>query len=85
MYPTLKEGNIIAVDRVHRIPERGDIVLIRVPPAEFGAEYYVERVVGIGGENIRIDYNGNLVYINGKPLVEPYLNRTQGDPMLPPR
>jgi signal peptidase I len=52
-------------------PQRYDIIIFK-PPAELGIkEDFVKRVIGLPGETIAV-YNG-VVYINKKPLSEPYI------------
>ena len=52
-------------------PSRGDIIVFK-PPAEAGSkEDFVKRVIGLPGETIKV--HGGVVYINEKPLREPYI------------
>jgi signal peptidase I len=64
-----------------RDPERGDIVVFETPPAareRCGAGgTFVKRLIGLPGEVIS-ERNG-MVYIDGKPLKEPYLKPGQRD------
>jgi signal peptidase I len=54
-----------------KIPRRYDIIIFK-PPAELHVkEDFVKRVIGLPGETIRV-HNG-VVYINDKPLQEPYI------------
>jgi signal peptidase I len=75
MYPTLKVGDRVIVDKLsydlHSV-HRGDIVVFRRPPLE-DQEYadLIKRVIGLPGETIS-SKNGH-VYINGKQLNEPWL------------
>lgn len=48
--------------------ERGDIVVLNNPD---GTDQYIKRVIGLPGENVRME-NGQ-VYINGVLLHEPYI------------
>jgi signal peptidase I len=48
--------------------ERGEIVTFHSPVN--AREYLVKRVIGLPGDRLRID--GNQVWINGRPLKEPY-------------
>lgn len=47
---------------------RGDIIVFRFPLNP--SEYYVKRVIGMPGDHLRIV--DKQVWVNGKPLVEPY-------------
>jgi signal peptidase I len=77
MEPTLNIGDRILVDKLsyHLHPvHRGDIVVFAKPPNEQlepGINDLVKRVIGLPGESIS-GANGQ-VYINGKPLAEPWL------------
>ncbi len=75
MYPTLQVGDRIIVNKLsydlHGI-HRGDIVVFRRPPLE-DQDYadLVKRVIGLPGETI--SSRDCKIYINGKPLAEPWL------------
>jgi len=75
MLPTLQIGERIVVDKLsyhlHGV-HRGDIVVFRKPPLE-QADYsdLVKRVIGLPGETISAV--GGRVYIDGRPLAEPWL------------
>ncbi len=75
MLPTLQIGDRIVVDELsyhlHGV-QRGDIVVFRRPPLE--QEDYsdlVKRVIGLPGDTVS-SVDGR-VYIDGKPLDEPWL------------
>lgn len=71
MYPTLHDGDRLLLDRFsywHRVPQRGDLVVVRDP--EHG-EYAVKRIIALPGEQVQMQRN--IAYINGHRLVEPYL------------
>ncbi|MBW3623268.1 MAG: signal peptidase I [Armatimonadetes bacterium] len=76
MVPTLNIGDRIVVNRyLYRLrpPERGDIVVFKSPPAARKEEAdFVKRLVGMPGE--LVDIQAGDLYIDGKPLNEPYLN-----------
>ena len=84
MLPTLQVGDRIVVDKLsyhlHDI-QRGDVVVFRRPPLE-QADYsdLVKRVIGLPGDTIASV--GGRVYIDGKPLAEPWLPRPE--PMTSP-
>ena len=75
MLPTLQVGDRIVVDKLsyhlHGV-HRGDIVVFRRPPLEH-ADYsdLVKRVIGLPGDTVS-SVDGR-VYIDGKPLAEPWL------------
>ncbi|MGA3147352.1 MAG: signal peptidase I [Acidimicrobiales bacterium] len=75
MLPTLQIGDRIVVDKLSYHFEgvqRGDVVVFRRPPLE-RADYsdLVKRVIGLPGDTVS-SVDGR-VYIDGKPLSEPWL------------
>jgi signal peptidase I len=87
MVPTLQEGDRILVLKAffnwHDL-HQGDIVVFSRPPRDHcgGAEDgdLVKRVIALPGQTIYS--SGNTVYVDGRPLAEPYLPRI--DPLGPP-
>jgi signal peptidase I len=79
MLPTLQIGDRIVVDklayRIHGV-QRGDIVVFARPPLE-QADYadLVKRVIGLPGDTV--SSVGGHVYIDGRPLAEPWLTHPQ--------
>jgi signal peptidase I len=72
MLPTYKDRGIHFVYRLAYLfhgPRRGDVVAIRLLAG--GHVMFMKRVVGLPGETVAF-HRGRL-YINGKPLDEPYL------------
>lgn len=75
MLPTLEKGDRLIVEKItyhFGQPDRGDIVVF-YPPDGSGFEpgnAFIKRVVGLPGENIRV--TEGKVFINDKPLTEPY-------------
>jgi len=81
MSPTLKVGDRIIVDKLayhlHGVG-RGDIIVFKAPSAVAAAcrttdTILVKRVIALPGETIS-DRNGT-VYIDGKPLAQPWLSK----------
>jgi len=79
MSPTLKVGDRIIVDKLayhlHGVG-RGDIIVFKAPPSVATACHtndtdLVKRVVALPGETI--SDRGGTVYIDGKPLAQPWL------------
>ncbi len=83
MYPTYQNGQINFMNRFayfRHEPQRGDVVGIR-----FSGNHvmYVKRIVGMPGESVA--FSGGSIYINGKPLEEPYLRFPSSDWEAPPK
>jgi signal peptidase I len=78
MKPTLNVGDRVLVNkmsyRLHDV-NRGDIVVFETPPkakdANGAIKDLVKRVVALPGETLSTQ--GGRVFINGRPLEEPYL------------
>lgn len=72
MYPTLEDGDQLIADKItyrFRDPERFDIIIFPYKYAE--NTYFIKRIIGLPGETVRIDEQGNI-YINGEILEEDY-------------
>lgn len=50
--------------------ERGDIVVLN--PPEYSPEPFIKRTIGVGGDVI--DIRDGFVFVNGRQLVEPYID-----------
>ena len=80
---------VLANRLVYRVkaPERGDVVVFDTPPAAKAAcagGTFVKRLIVLPGETWRMD-NG-VVYIDGRRLVEPYIEPARrGNTTRPPR
>jgi signal peptidase I len=55
-----------------RSPERGDIIVFKYP--EDPARDFIKRVVGVEGD--MVESRSKVLYINGKPLEESYIQHT---------
>lgn len=72
MEPTLFNGDNLIVDKLSyrfRDPERFDIIVFPFKYKE--RTYYIKRIIGLPGETVQIDEQGNI-YINGEVLSESY-------------
>ena len=80
MLPTLRSGSWAFVWRLpyrFRPPRRGDVVIChfpgrRVKKLPFLKQNFVKRVIGLPGETLEVAEG--VLYINGQPLDEPYLD-----------
>lgn len=72
MEPTLSNNDQLILDKIsYRFsePKRFDIIVF---PFQYKENtYYVKRVIGLPGEKVQIDLEGNI-YINGEILEEDY-------------
>ena len=71
MLPTLRIGDYLLVNKfvyLFRPIRRGDIIVFKFPQDE--ARDFIKRVVGLPGETLEI--RDRQVFIDGKPLHEPY-------------
>lgn len=79
MEPTYRPGQTVLVQdyaSTSTDPQRGDVVIFSPPGT--AQPSYMQRVVGLPGERVRVDAQG-AVTINGAPLHEPYV-KTGGHP-----
>jgi len=74
MTPTLTDGQVVLTRslRPGHTVYRGDLVVLDSPLEP--ARYVLKRVVGLPGEQVRID--AGMVSIDGRPLAEPYATRS---------
>ena len=76
---TLHDGDNLIVEKLsYRFsdPKRFDIIVF---PPTGKKEYYIKRIIGLPGETVQIDENGNI-YINGELLEENYGAETIQNP-----
>lgn len=72
MEPTLQDGDSLLIEKVsYRFssPKRFDIIVF---PYQYGDnQFFIKRIIGLPGESIRIDIDGNI-YVDGEILKEGY-------------
>ena len=85
MLPQLHDGERVIINKflysldgwptqnlsIGRPVERGDVVVFYYPNEP--STRYVKRVIGVPGDSVRIDGDGN-VFVNGARIDEPYLS-----------
>ncbi|WMX46728.1 signal peptidase I [Streptomyces roseicoloratus] len=81
MRPTYEPGDMLFAESVEPSEvRRGDIVLVSVPewlPGDGEGDLLLMRVIGVGGDRVRADER--QVFVNERPLSEPYV--LGGDPV----
>lgn len=87
MIPTLTSNDRLMVNRISKSYDNGDILILNsktsyIMNKETG-EFYertglgkriVKRLIAQGGEEVNIDFEAGVVYVNGTALDEPYVN-----------
>ncbi len=80
MEPTLQNEDNLIVDKItYRFhdPKRFDIIVF---PFQYEEDtYYIKRIIGLPGETVQIDWEGDI-YINGEVLEENYGLEVMQDP-----
>ena len=73
MNHTLLDGDYLLLlgDVFYRNPEQGDIIVASKDTFDNGAPI-VKRVIATEGQIVDIDFKQGVVYVDGKPLDEPY-------------
>lgn len=82
MEPSLHTDQRLIVEKLSyhlHPPRRGDVVVLKLH--HDNSELLIKRVIGLPGEEIEI--KEGRVFINGKPLEEPYLNQFTAGQMAP--
>lgn len=73
MIPTLMPGDrVLALKFIYRFtePKPGDIIVFLPPNGE--SKDYIKRIIAVGGQKVSI--KDGKVFVDGKPLSEPYLS-----------
>ncbi len=73
MLPTLQNRNKMLVSGLFYKPKYGDVVVFKSDTYDPN-KALVKRVIAVGGDEINIDFDKGVVYVNGEPVEEPYIN-----------
>lgn len=75
MRATLRDGDYLLLlsNVFYQKPEYGDIVVISKESFE-GGKPIVKRVIATEGQTVDIDFQQGIVYVDGSPLSESYVN-----------
>ena len=84
---TLQNGEIMLIWSLGYTPAQGDIVVLNKTPVLLPGwtepRAIVKRVIAIGGQTVDIDYSTGTVYVDARPLEEPYLPEEMYLPYYP--
>ncbi len=90
MLPTLQDRNYLIVSKLFYEPRPGDIVVMTkegfLVNDDGREDSFVKRIIAVAGQRVDIDYEAGVVYVDGAPLDEPYINEPmtrRGDLPLP--
>ena len=72
MYPTLRDGDKMIVSNLFYKPKYGDIVVFKTDSYD-PDRALVKRVIATEGQEISLDFDNGVVYINGSPIEEDYI------------
>jgi signal peptidase I len=80
MYPTLEHGERLWISSIGYEPKAGDIVVVH---EDDGALKYplVKRIIAMGGDTVKFDFEKWTVTVNGIQLTEDYVNYEALRPM----
>jgi signal peptidase I len=73
MEPSLHDGEFVVINRLAyrwADPDRGEIIVFRYPLDP--ERRFIKRIIGLPGDKVSVSQG--IVYINGIPLDEPYIN-----------
>ena len=73
MNPTLYDGNKMLVSDLFYHPKQGDVVIFRKDEYD-PDKALVKRVIATEGQVVNIDFDNGVVYVDGEPLEETYVN-----------
>lgn len=73
MYHTLVDGDylLLVSNTFYKNPQQGDIVVAGGTGYE-GGQPIVKRIIATEGQEVNIDFNQGIVYVDGVPLEEDY-------------
>ena len=73
MVPTLHNGDKMLVSGLLYKPKAGDVVVFKSDTYDPN-KALVKRVIATEGQEINMDFAHGIVYIDGEPIAEPYIN-----------
>ena len=71
MNPNFTDKDRLIITHINNEPEKGDILVMNSHGLN---ETIIKRCIGTEGDKIRIDYNTNVVTVNGEEISNDYIN-----------
>lgn len=75
MFPTLHDGDRLIVNKLEyrlKDPQFKDIIILEYNTKDVHVEF-VKRIIGMPGDTVAIQ--DSVVYVNGRPIEEEYINK----------
>ena len=69
------QSDIMLISRMFYTPKTGDVIVIN-SPHNF-KEPIIKRVIAVGGQTVKLDFDNWETYVDGKKLEEPYFEGTR--------
>lgn len=76
MNSTLSDKDRVIISHLNYDPKNDDIVVVNSSVLN---KTLIKRVIGIAGDTVKIDYNINTVYVNGKAISNEHIDNTMLD------
>ena len=73
MFPTLTDGAKMLVSDLLYTPKAGDVVVFKTDSYDPN-KALVKRVIAVGGQEVNIDFDKGIVYVDGEAIHEDYIN-----------
>ncbi len=71
MENTFQNADKVITTRLAGDYKQGDVVVLQKD--SYDQKPIIKRVIAVGGQTIDIDFDAGIVYIDGEPLIEPYV------------
>lgn len=81
MLPTLHHKDVLLLRCIAYTPEQGDVIVLTKDFSGYTDQPIVKRVIAVGGQHIRIDYENNKVFVDDTALDEPYIKEAMLEPV----
>ena len=72
MWPTLKNGDKMIVSNLFYKPKYGDVIVFKTDRYDPN-KALVKRVIATEGQEVSLDFDRGVVYIDGSPIEEDYI------------